>query len=256
MPPQADWIPGVDGSYTRLTPEAAAQLRASGELVWWQCLWTGSEQPAYRIENLRIAIAAGMIPLGYISVTWACDGAYHVGQGRAGVPDDLWAALILVPVDVELAGIPWATVRQAVDLLATPAYGGKRRAIYSSYQAWVDYLGNPSTFRDCLLVNALWDQDPDIDFANLPYGGWTLAQLVGEQYNGGTEIAGVYVDLDMFNRNLLLEGIMANVPLPTNPTLTDLLLRWAGMILSGDDQLMTQAYMEMKFIRGLAGKEN
>jgi len=252
---QPDWIPGVDGSYTRLTAQAAADLRAAGELVWWQCLWTGAEQPANRIENLRIAIAAGLIPMGYISVTGNHDGAWHVQQGRAGVPDDLWAQLVLVVVDVELPGIPWCTVRQAVDLLAALEYGAKRRAIYTSYHAWVDLMGNPTTFTDCLLINALWDQDPDIDFAGLPYGGWTLAQLVGEQFNGGTEIGGVYVDLDMFNRHLLLEETMP-IPLPANPTRVDLALRWAGMILAGDPALAEQAYMEMKYLRALAGLPN
>ena len=253
MPP--DWIPGVDGSYTRLTPEAAAALAAGGQLVWWQCLWTGADQPANRIENLRIAIAAGMVPLGYISLTGDQDGAWHVQQGRAGVPDDLWAQLILVVVDVELAGIPATAVRQSADLLASAQYGAKRRAIYTSYHAWVDYLGNPTTFTDCLLINALWDDDPDINFAAMPYGGWTLAQVVGEQFNGGTEIDGVYVDLDMFNRHLLLEDAMP-IPLPANPTRTDLLLRWAGMILSGNDALIEQAYMEIKWFRGMAGLPN
>jgi hypothetical protein len=247
---QTDWIPGVDGSYTRLTPEAAADLRAAGELVWWQCLWTGAEQPETRVDNLRIAVAAGLIPLGYISVTGSGDGIWHVQQGRAGVPDDLWAALLLVPVDVELPNIPAETVRGAVNLLASPVYGAKRRAIYTSYHAWVDLMGNPTTFTDCLLVNALWDQDPDIDFAGLPYGGWTLDQLVGEQFNGGTEIAGVYVDLDMFNRKLL------EVPMPETlkADRVGLLGRWAALILSGDDALITQAYMEMKYVRAVAGQ--
>lgn len=250
MSSQADWIPGVDGSYTRLTPQAAEDLRAAGELVWWQCLWTGAEQPANRIENLRIAVTAGLIPMGYISLAAGVGGRWHLEHGRAGVPDDLWQALVLVVVDVELPAIAGMAVRDAVEALATPEYGAKRRAIYTSYHAWVDLMGNPTTFTDCLLVNALWDQDPDIDFAGLPYGGWTLEQLVGEQFNGGTEIAGVYVDLDMFNRNLLEVAM----PESSKADRVGLLGRWAALLLSGDDALMTQAYMEMKYIRGLAGQ--
>ena len=251
-----DWIPGVDGSYTRLTAEAARDLRASGELVWWQCLWTGAERPDNALTNLQVAINGGLIPVGYISVTGYHDGAWHVQHGRAGVPDDIWEALVKVPVDVELEGIPAATIRQAVDLLATPDYGAKRRSIYSAYHAWVGMMGNPTDFTDCLLVNAFWDEDPDIDFARLPYGGWTLEQLLGEQYNGGTDICGVNVDLDMFNRSLLLEGTMPEVidkKARTDAAMALFRQHLSGEILAGDDALAEKAYWELQYVRALAG---
>jgi len=247
MPLKPDWIPGVDGSYTRLTPQAAEDLRAAGELVWWQCLWTGAEQPPNRIKNLQIAVAAGLIPMAYISLAAGAGGRWHLEHGRAGVPDDLWQALVLVVVDVELPAIAGMAVRDAVEALATPEYGEKRRAIYTSYHAWVDLMHNPTTFTDCLLINALWDEDPDIDFAGLPYGGWTLDQLVGEQFNGGTEIAGVYVDLDMFNRSLL------EVAMPDDIARLALLVQLAGWIMSGDPALAEKAYMTLKYLRLVGG---
>jgi hypothetical protein len=93
-----------------------------------------------------------------------------VAQGRAGVPDDIWDALALVFIDVELDGIPNATVRQAVEATANL---GKRRAIYTSYNAWVTKQGNPQDFTDCLLWYAHWDNKPEIDWA-LPFGSWHL----------------------------------------------------------------------------------
>ena len=194
-------IPGVDASYDTLDDAEAKRLRAAGVQVWAQCLWTGSDPPAPRVTNLRVALNNGFIIAGYISVTGSHDGYWHVGRGQAGVPPDIWDALALVFVDVELDGIPNLTVRQAVDDLV---HEGKRRAIYTSYNAWVNKQGSPTNFTDCLLWNALWDENPDIDFPGLPYGGWQPHQVVAEQWSGGQNVEGVFVDRDSFVRELLV----------------------------------------------------
>ncbi|MCJ7510791.1 MAG: hypothetical protein MUP14_07895 [Dehalococcoidia bacterium] len=194
-------IPGVDASYDALSPSEARDLKNAGVRVFAQCLWAGSDQPGNRVINLRNAINAGLIPVGYISVTNSHNGVWHVERGRAGVPDDIWGALALVPIDVELDGIPNGIIREAIDETARL---GKRPCIYTSYNAWVNKQGNPKTFTDCLLWNALWDENPDIDFPGLPYGGWQPHQVVAEQWAGGDNYVGVFVDRDSFVRELLL----------------------------------------------------
>jgi CheY-like chemotaxis protein len=189
----------IDGSYTQLTLSAAQKLRAQGYGVWVQCLWTGAEQPEYRIENLRNAVAAGLLIAGYISVTGEYGGGWHVEQARTGVPDDLWAQLRLVFVDVELSGIPVTTVRDAVEAVAAL---GKRRAIYTSNHVWVDFMGNPITFTDCLLWDANWDGRDALELVRR-YGNWTEAQLVGKQFHEGEQLDGVFVDLDEFDDALV-----------------------------------------------------
>lgn len=62
-------IPGVDASYDALSPSEAKELYDGGVRVWAQCLWTGANAPGNRVINLRNAINAGLIPVGYISVT-------------------------------------------------------------------------------------------------------------------------------------------------------------------------------------------
>ena len=42
-----------------------------------------------------------------------------------------------------------------------------------------------------------YDQDPDIDFASNPYGGWT--GVIGEQYAGTVTLCGVGVDKNSFD---------------------------------------------------------
>jgi len=191
------WIFGVDSSFDELTPADAQRLKAAGVQVYAQCLWTGREQPAPRVVSLRNALLAGIPKLiGYISVAPGHSGDWHVNQGRAGVPDDIWNALVKVPVDVELDGLTTQIVRQAVDRVAAL---GKPKDIYTNYRTWVEVLGNPTTFTDCGLWNAIWDANPDFDFPTLRFGGWRDEQVWGEQWSGGTNVvAGQFADRNQF----------------------------------------------------------
>lgn len=195
-----DWVQGVDASFDILDPIKAANLKAAGRRVFMQCLWDGTQQPAPRVENLRVAVQAGLYPVGYSSLTHSGTGRYHVEQGRAGVPDDLWNALLLVPSDIELPGILADQIRDSVEATFQM---GKRRSIYTSIGHWQGQQQNNNQFGDCLLFNAYWDQNPDIDFT--PYGGWkSLAQVVCEQYTGGEDNQGIFSDRDVFNLALLV----------------------------------------------------
>lgn len=201
---------GVDASFDDLSDAEAKRLRARGIDVFFQCLWTGNEQPPPRVTNLRTAHRNGFILGGYISVTGSRSGYEHAQSGRNGMPQDLWDALVLVPIDVELDGIPNTTIRDAVEAVATM---DKRRAVYTSYNCWVNKQGNPMNFTDCLLWNAYWDRDPDADFPSLPFGGWRPDQVVGEQWSGRQTVEGVHVDRDTFVKELLVPAPPSGRPL-------------------------------------------
>jgi len=96
-----------------------------------------------------------------------------------------------------LPGIKLVTIYSALEALRLY---GKDPLIYTSYHAWVDYLGNPLTFTFAKLWNAFWDKDSNLAFENSRwrYGGWTLESLIGEQYTGGEYVAGQYADRDVF----------------------------------------------------------
>lgn len=226
-------LDGVDVSYDDVSEQDARLLFAAGVRVFGQCLWTAREQPPPRVTNLRNASKAGLLIVGYISVNGSRPGAWHVTQARAGVPDDLWSQLVLRPIDVELNGIPNTTIEDALRRNAEEggSWLGERRAIYTSFGHWTGQQQNTQAFRDCLLWNASWDNNPDIDYASLPYGGWTLQQVVGEQWSGGTNVQGVFAD-----RNSFVQEILLPVPVTKPPEGPPSL---AGMIL--EDRLRLNA---------------
>ncbi len=191
---------GIDVSFSTLTPKACKALWKDGVRVFWQCLWTGSQTPATAATNLQIAKEFGFIICGYISVTSSHNGYWHFANGRNAVSDEIWDALALVVCDVELQFIPNQAIRDCVEAIY---HAGKRRAIYTSYNAWVANQGDPHTFTDCLLCNALWDNNEDFDFPSLPYGGWLPKQVVCEQYTGGGDVFGVNADRDVWDGDLL-----------------------------------------------------
>lgn len=189
----------VDISYGTLTDDIAEALKRAGITVLGQCLWDGIKQPTKRITNLRTALNHGLSIYGYTSVTSADTGDYHAAMGRDGVPDDIWVALLLDAIDVELPGITSPTIRSAVDYV----YGrGKSRCIYASYASW-KRIGDPQSFGDCLLIDANWDEQADLIYPR-PYGIWTPATVIGKQYFGDATFNGLAVDFDIFNRALLI----------------------------------------------------
>ena len=192
------WIYGVDSSFDELTLAEAQKLKAAGVQVYAQCLWTGREQPRSRITSLRNAKRAGIHKLvGYISVSNnGQDGAWHVDQARAGVPDDIWNALDKVPVDVELPGLTMQT--HVVPALNRMVALGKPRDIYTNWNTWVNVLGNPTRPPGTGLWNAFWDDAPDFDFPRLRFGGWQDGEVWGEQWSGGTNVEGQFVDRNQF----------------------------------------------------------
>lgn len=226
----AHWVFGLDSSYDVLTPTKARRLKNSGVQVYAQALWTGREQPASRIISLRNALDAGIPKLiGYISVSNnGRDGAWHVDQARAGVPDDIWNALVKVPVDVELAGLTLNT--HVIPALNRVAALGKPKDVYTNYNTWVSILGNPRRPDGVGLWNAFWDGASDFDFPRLRFGGWQDGEVWGEQWSGGTNVEGQFADRNQFRSSAL--GIAhqpPSTPTPIPPTVTLQTLRTAQL---------------------------
>lgn len=208
-------IYAVDCSFDELTDQEAVNLKAAGVELFIQCLWTGADLPPPRVINLRRASNAGLAIAAYASLSAsAYTGAFHMISARNGVPNDLWDLLTFCAVDVELPGIRLAAIEGALASVKQLGQNKKYEVVYSSWNAWVNYVvpRNDTTIagRGVYLWNANWDQQPDIDFPSLPFGGWTLQQVIGEQWSGGTLVNGQFADQNTFVKELLWPQVNAD----------------------------------------------
>jgi hypothetical protein len=205
-------LPGVYASFDHLTPAIADQLWADGYRVFSQQLWTAAKagQPEFRVENLRIAHDKGFKLVGPIAINGSQPGTWHVAQAREGVPQDLWDALLITPIDVELEGIPNPNIRDAVE--ATVALG-KRRSMYLSVHTWNDYQDGPDGFKDCLIYVAQYDNVNSMAFVRLP-ASLDGAFIVGKQFTNSMDTDGLTTCREVWNDWVLVPGTSVPAPIP------------------------------------------
>lgn len=202
-------IRAVDSSFDELTDQEARCLRDNGWPLFIQCLLalprTGPEQPAKRVISLRNALENNLPVAGYIVVGSTRPGPEYINLGRQGVPDDIWSALKFVAVDVEVPGIQVTEIVRALDRLAVL---GKQGIIYTNANTWRNYIVPKNDTHlaqsNIKLWNASWDDDPDIDFSRLPFGGWSIEQVAIEQWSEGTYVCGQFVDRNTVARPELI----------------------------------------------------
>ena len=168
------------------------KLKAAGiELIIPGAWHGGSANPKCR-DDLKLARAEGLYTGTYAIVT--TDGKFSIDRAYE-VCGSEWKHLSFCAVDMELAGGSVPQVRAAIDRVIEL---GQRPIIYTAHWFWHGRFGNPDDFKDIPLWNAYYDQDPDIDFDSLPYGGWT--DVVGEQYIGTHIFEGLEMDRNTFVR--------------------------------------------------------
>ena len=189
----------IDASYAQISEATFRQMIDDGVEGFMQCAVAAPpgrlEVPPHAYDNLAHAHAAGLPFTCYAAIRPGTAGSVAIDMAKVAL-GDLWSECRFVAVDVEIEGI---TVEQIWDAIARVRELAQRVKIYTSYHVWVDFLNNPAIFADIHLINAYWDLDPDYDFASLPYGGWTMETLAGEQYTGGTDYFGAQVDFSEFN---------------------------------------------------------
>lgn len=194
------FVPGLDVAFSATTLEWWQARYAEGYQIMSQDLWTGGYSNNRRLfevaePNLRNAREAGFICFGYVNAGpwYPADTALLLARQNAGRE---WSQLSRVAVDVEIEGV---TEDHVWDLCEALKADGKQVCLYSARWFWVDKLGNPQWewLKEYPLWNAFYDSDQDIDFPSARYGPW--ANVIGEQYQGTTDIDGVEVDLNSFD---------------------------------------------------------
>ena len=161
-------------------------------------LWTGVSTPAPARANLANARQAGMLTAAYTVVnTLPAATAVNKAIGAAGAE---WEHLNFVSVDVEVETTP-ATVRQAVDGLRAL---GKKVCIYTGAWFWNWFqlqFGGNFDFSDVPAWLADYDGNPTLDTPRLG----RLGPVIGKQYRGSHDIAGVTVDANTFDDSFIQE---------------------------------------------------
>ncbi len=209
-------LQAIDCSFDELSLDEARRLKSAGIELVVQCLWTGREQPAPRVINLRNAVYDGLKVAAYASLpSGAAHGIADMEAARSGVPDDLWSRLEFCAVDVERPGIRIEAVSESLSQLESLGLGN-RKVVYTSWNAWRNYVipsndGRLSAQGNVYVWNANWDTAPDIDFPSLPFGGWTVQQVIGEQWSGGTLVEGQFADRNTFVRELVFPQVNADM---------------------------------------------
>ena len=195
---------GLDLSFAKPPSDWWQRRYSEGYHVMFQCLWTGGYAGNAGIRtaaafNLANARAAGLIVAGYANASppnwWPL--ATQVIEIRANAGSE-WAALDRIAIDLEISGLTMARAFELADALAAE---GKRTDIgYTARWFWTGHMGNSKDPRwlRFKLWNANYDWNPDIDFGTAPYGPWKITDLVGEQYQGTTQLDGYAVDLNTF----------------------------------------------------------
>lgn len=196
----SDFIQGVDVSVYQ-----GAILEGS-----WQALYDAHQRVAvvgaahprpntYCLGNLERANRVGFIIASYAVVYPGVPSAATIETAKR-MCGSFWSELSFVAIDCETDGI---TESQIFGMEEALRRENQRPILYTAHWFWHGRFGNSQAFRHLPLWNAYYDQEPDIDFAKAPYGGWTLEDVVGEQYAGTTQLAGVTVDRNSFRADFV-----------------------------------------------------
>ncbi|KKL07341.1 hypothetical protein LCGC14_2586990, partial [marine sediment metagenome] len=196
---------GLDISFSKPSAQWWKDRRAEGFEIAVQNVWTGGFASndglkAVAETNLRNARLAGFRVAAYANASppdwWPLvTQMTHIRANMGGE----WDRVKDVVIDVEIPGITKARVMELVDGLE--AVGKVADVLYTGRWFWVGNMGNSKdiAWRRFRLWSAHYDWNPDIDFGDNPYGPWTLAEVIGEQYQGSTNLEGGTIDLNTFN---------------------------------------------------------
>jgi GH25 family lysozyme M1 (1,4-beta-N-acetylmuramidase) len=145
--------------------------------------------------------------------------------------------------------IPWIRGCLAVFERYPPPEG---IGIYTAPWWWGPWTGDTGLFNHYPLWVAQYDNEANLSFT--PFGGWTTCVM--KQYTNTIGLLGYSVDMDYYEEdNVSTAEILAQLDKIENLMKgKEFQRRIALMILTEDEKLGDQAYMELKYVRGLAGK--
>ncbi len=187
-------IEGIDISkYQGLIDQPTwRRLKETGQDVAVVGSWHGIDANSYAEANLLRAKSVGFTVATYMALNGSRNGGDAIRLGKAAC-GSAWDDVAFVGIDCEIDGILRITIFEAITECERL---GKAYCIYTANWWWTRPTGmnNFAGFSDVPLWSAFYDGDPDIDFPTAPYGGWTLDDVVMEQFTGSSQLLDVTVD--------------------------------------------------------------
>lgn len=156
--------------------------------------WHGATAYDAARQSIRNGREAGFTHSASYTVLNMRPGRESVERAQAAIGDE-WDNLSFLAIDVELETTP-DIVAEAFD---TAINMGARPVMYTAKWAWDQFMASTNAFGQWELWNAFYDNDPDLDFANHPFGSWPVTKLAGEQYTNTTEVDGIGFDFNQFD---------------------------------------------------------
>ncbi len=233
---------GLDLSFSEPPAQWWHDRRDEGYEVMVQCVWTGgfasndgikavaeTNLRNARLAKFRRAVYANASPPDWWPLVTQMT---HIRANMGGE----WDRVKDVVVDVEIPGITKSRVMELADGLE--AVGKVCDVLYTGRWFWVGHMGNSKdpAWRRFRLWSAHYDWNPDIDFGDNPYGPWTLAEVIGEQYQGSTNVAGGTVDLNTF-KDSWMASAPAPSPTPEPPPEEDIMGKIADSMKAAGEQI-------------------
>ncbi len=217
------WVLGLDVSLSRITTEwwDGVQWGIWGRpQVLVQNLWPGGwashkEFQAVAGPNLRDARAAGITTAGYLVASPWYDAYLALDEARRRAGDE-WPHLVALFVDVETiewrGNTYWPSPVDTWSLLEACASTGKRVGIYTASWFWQSYYrgDTDARWRRWPLWNAVYSESPIVDPPG--YGPWKKEDVVGIQFRGSIQVAGAWVDVNIFREEFFQEVKRMKVP--------------------------------------------
>ena len=211
---------GLDISFSKPSAQWWRDRKAEGYEIAVQDVWTGGFASNDGIKavaetNLRNARLAGFRVAAYANASppdwWPLATQLHHIELNMGAE---WPHVKDIVIDVEIPGITKARVMELADGLE--AAGKTVEVLYSAHWFWVGHMGNSQdiAWRRFFIWPADYDGDPAIGWPR-PFGPWPLAEVIGKQYAGTTDIEGQKVDLNTFKDSWMAPALPPEPPEPT-----------------------------------------
>jgi hypothetical protein len=155
----------------------------------------GTQNAAQYQQQRDVAISNGLRVQAYVYLLWP-KALIQTQRAISLMGKD--EEILWLDVEDDTSGMTQGQIVSVLeDCVEACEQAHVRCGIYASQNTWTTLTGDSQDFSDLPLWNAFYDNDPDLDFARFPYGGWTAPLL--EQYGNTQVFCGQSVDLNVIN---------------------------------------------------------